>query len=124
MSRFLLRFFLPPPSLCFVPQNLNPTLPFAKFCRVLRSLIPITTRRAIRLSGQDPIHSAADGGQVECLRLLIQKGHDVNALLGTHISGILITRTRSKLYDSFNKYMLLGLGVSKCILYVEKFRIY
>ncbi|TKS90670.1 Ankyrin repeat and SOCS box protein 15 [Collichthys lucidus] len=42
--------------------------------------------RAIRLSGQDPIHSAADGGQVECLELLIQKGHDVNALLGTHIS--------------------------------------
>ncbi|TMS02753.1 Ankyrin repeat and SOCS box protein 15 [Larimichthys crocea] len=53
---------------------------------VLKTLIPITTKRAIRLSGQDPIHSAADGGQVECLELLIQKGHDVNALLGTHIS--------------------------------------
>ncbi|XP_073336503.1 ankyrin repeat and SOCS box protein 15b [Pagrus major] len=52
----------------------------------LRTLIPITTRRAIRLSGQDPIHSAADGGQVECLRLLIQKGYDVNVLLGAHIS--------------------------------------
>ncbi|KAI3366773.1 hypothetical protein L3Q82_009445, partial [Scortum barcoo] len=52
----------------------------------LRTLIPITTKRAIRLSGQDPIHSAADGGQVECLELLIQKGYDVNALLDTHIS--------------------------------------
>ncbi|XP_075886359.1 ankyrin repeat and SOCS box protein 15b isoform X2 [Nelusetta ayraudi] len=53
---------------------------------VLRTLIPLTTKRAIRLSGQDPIHSAADGGQVECLRLLIQTGRDVNALLGAHIS--------------------------------------
>ncbi|XP_054862253.1 ankyrin repeat and SOCS box protein 15b isoform X2 [Amphiprion ocellaris] len=39
----------------------------------LRTLIPITTKRAIRLSGQSPVHSAADGGQVECLELLIQK---------------------------------------------------
>lgn len=62
------------------------------FCRVLRTLIPITTKRAIRLSGQDPVHSAADGGQVECLRLLIQSGYDVNALLDTHISG---TRAQS-----------------------------
>uniref|UniRef100_A0A3P8TP06 Ankyrin repeat and SOCS box containing 15b n=1 Tax=Amphiprion percula TaxID=161767 RepID=A0A3P8TP06_AMPPE len=53
----------------------------------LRTLIPITTKRAIRLSGQSPVHSAADGGQVECLELLIQKGFDVNALLDTHISG-------------------------------------
>ncbi|XP_041820376.1 ankyrin repeat and SOCS box protein 15b [Chelmon rostratus] len=53
---------------------------------VLRTLVPITTKRAIRLSGQDPVHSAADGGQVECLRLLIQKECNVNALLDTHIS--------------------------------------
>uniref|UniRef100_A0A672JQF6 Ankyrin repeat and SOCS box containing 15b n=1 Tax=Salarias fasciatus TaxID=181472 RepID=A0A672JQF6_SALFA len=52
----------------------------------LRTLIPITTKRAIRLSGQNPVHSAADGGQVDCLRLLIQRGFDVNALLGTHVS--------------------------------------
>ncbi|XP_040885612.1 ankyrin repeat and SOCS box protein 15b [Toxotes jaculatrix] len=52
----------------------------------LRTLIPITTNKAIRLSGQSPVHSAADGGQVECLELLIQKGYDVNALLHTHIS--------------------------------------
>uniref|UniRef100_A0A3B4FNM5 Ankyrin repeat and SOCS box containing 15 n=1 Tax=Pundamilia nyererei TaxID=303518 RepID=A0A3B4FNM5_9CICH len=48
---------------------------------ILRTLIPITTKRAIRLSGQSPVHSAADGGQVQCLELLIQKGYDVNALL-------------------------------------------
>uniref|UniRef100_A0A3Q3LYG2 Ankyrin repeat and SOCS box containing 15b n=1 Tax=Mastacembelus armatus TaxID=205130 RepID=A0A3Q3LYG2_9TELE len=52
----------------------------------LRTLIPITTKKAIRLSGQSPVHSAADGGQVECLELLLQKGYNVNALLGTHIS--------------------------------------
>ncbi|XP_069376326.1 ankyrin repeat and SOCS box protein 15b isoform X2 [Paralichthys olivaceus] len=52
----------------------------------LRTLIPITTKRAIRLSGQSPVHSAADGGQVECLELLIQKGYDVSALLHMHIS--------------------------------------
>uniref|UniRef100_A0A3P8N5Z8 SOCS box domain-containing protein n=1 Tax=Astatotilapia calliptera TaxID=8154 RepID=A0A3P8N5Z8_ASTCA len=53
---------------------------------ILRTLIPITTKRAIRLSGQSPVHSAADGGQVQCLELLIQKGYDVNALLHAHIS--------------------------------------
>ncbi|XP_069012872.1 ankyrin repeat and SOCS box protein 15b [Embiotoca jacksoni] len=53
---------------------------------ILRTLIPITTKRAIRLSGQNPVHSAADGGHVECLELLIQKGYDVNALLDAHIS--------------------------------------
>ncbi|KAM7367081.1 hypothetical protein PAMP_015006 [Pampus punctatissimus] len=53
---------------------------------VLRALIPLTTKRAIRLSGQSPVHSAADGGQVQCLELLIEKGYDVNALLDTHIS--------------------------------------
>ncbi|CAG5927609.1 unnamed protein product [Menidia menidia] len=52
----------------------------------LRTLIPITTKRAIRLSGQSPVHSAADGGQAECLNLLIQSAHDVNAQLDTHIS--------------------------------------
>ncbi|KAM6961524.1 ankyrin repeat and SOCS box protein 15b [Tautogolabrus adspersus] len=52
----------------------------------LRTLIPITTKKAIRLSGQNPVHSAADGGQVECLKLLLQKGYDVNAMLDTHMS--------------------------------------
>ncbi|KAM4711998.1 ankyrin repeat and SOCS box protein 15b [Anableps anableps] len=53
---------------------------------VLRTLIPVTTKRAIRLSGQSPVHSAADGGQAECLELLIQKGYDINTQLDKHIS--------------------------------------
>ncbi|KAL6459523.1 hypothetical protein MHYP_G00312820 [Metynnis hypsauchen] len=52
----------------------------------LKTLVPITTKRAIRLSGMSPIHSAADGGQASCLELLIDKGFDVNSLLGGHIS--------------------------------------
>ncbi|KAM9334461.1 ankyrin repeat and SOCS box protein 15b [Symphorus nematophorus] len=64
----------------------------------LRTLIPITTKRAIRLSGQDPVHSAADGGQVECLRLLIQKEYNVNALLGAHISENYSDLRKSPLY--------------------------
>ncbi|CAL8242196.1 unnamed protein product [Merluccius merluccius] len=52
----------------------------------LRCLVPITTKRAIRLSGQSPMHSAADGGHIVCLELLIQRGFDVNALLATYIS--------------------------------------
>ncbi|XP_041637137.1 ankyrin repeat and SOCS box protein 15b isoform X2 [Cheilinus undulatus] len=52
----------------------------------LKTLIPITTKRAIRLAGHSPVHSAADGGQPQCLELLLQKGYDVNALLGMHIS--------------------------------------
>uniref|UniRef100_A0A3B5M2T5 Uncharacterized protein n=1 Tax=Xiphophorus couchianus TaxID=32473 RepID=A0A3B5M2T5_9TELE len=53
---------------------------------VLRTLIPVTTKRAIRLSGQSPVHSAADGGQTECLELLIQNGFDINTQLDKHIS--------------------------------------
>ncbi|XP_048012123.1 ankyrin repeat and SOCS box protein 15-like isoform X3 [Megalobrama amblycephala] len=52
----------------------------------LRTFIPITTKRAIRLSGMSPVHSAADGGHADCLELLIEKGFDVNPILGCHIS--------------------------------------
>lgn len=33
-----------------------------------------------------PVHSAADGGQAHGLELLIEKGFDVNPILGCHIS--------------------------------------
>lgn len=33
-----------------------------------------------------PVHSAADGGHVDCLELLIEKGFDVNPVLDTYIS--------------------------------------
>uniref|UniRef100_UPI0037E70AB0 ankyrin repeat and SOCS box protein 15b n=1 Tax=Semicossyphus pulcher TaxID=241346 RepID=UPI0037E70AB0 len=52
----------------------------------LSTLIPLTTKKAIRLTGQNPVHSAADGGQVECLKLLLKRGYEVNALLDAHIS--------------------------------------
>uniref|UniRef100_A0A3Q1EVI4 Ankyrin repeat and SOCS box containing 15b n=1 Tax=Acanthochromis polyacanthus TaxID=80966 RepID=A0A3Q1EVI4_9TELE len=94
----------------------------------LRTLIPITTKRAIRLSGQSPVHSAADGGQVECLELLIQKGFDVNALLGAHISENYGDLRKSPLYfavcngDATCAEMLLAAGAKtdqdplRCIL--------
>ncbi|XP_073688279.1 dynein axonemal heavy chain 12 isoform X2 [Garra rufa] len=53
---------------------------------VLRMLIPVTTRRALHLTGQSPIHAAADGGHVRCMELLVDRGFDVNALLDTHVS--------------------------------------
>ncbi|XP_071316306.1 ankyrin repeat and SOCS box protein 15-like isoform X2 [Trachinotus anak] len=64
----------------------------------LRILIPITTRRALRLSGHSPVHSAADGGHTHCLELLLQKGFDVNALLAPHISDNYGDMRRSPLY--------------------------
>ncbi|XP_018560602.1 ankyrin repeat and SOCS box protein 15 isoform X1 [Lates calcarifer] len=64
----------------------------------LRILIPITTRRALRLSGHSPIHSAADGGHAHCLELLLQKGFDINALLAPHISENYGDMRKSPLY--------------------------
>ncbi|XP_053742767.1 ankyrin repeat and SOCS box protein 15 [Synchiropus splendidus] len=65
---------------------------------VLRILIPITTRRALRLSGQSPVHSAADGGHAHCLELLLKSGFDVNALLAPYISENFGDMRRSPLY--------------------------
>lgn len=84
--------------------------------RALRILIPITTRRALRLSGQSPVHSAADGGHTHCLELLIQSGYDVNALLAPHVSEIYGDMRQSPLYfavsngDRTCTEMLLNLG--------------
>ncbi|XP_061578679.1 ankyrin repeat and SOCS box protein 15 [Cololabis saira] len=64
----------------------------------LRILIPVTTRRALRLSGQSPLHSAADGGHAQCLELLLQKGFDVNALLAPHMSENYGDMRQSSLY--------------------------
>ncbi|KAM7397308.1 hypothetical protein PAMP_020292 [Pampus punctatissimus] len=64
----------------------------------LRIFIPITTRRALRLSGQSPVHSAADGGHIHCLELLLQKGFDANALLAPYISENYGDMRRTPLY--------------------------
>lgn len=58
----------------------------SNFFSVLRMLIPITTRRALRLAGQSPVHSAADGGHAQCLEILLENGFDVNSLLEQHVS--------------------------------------
>uniref|UniRef100_A0A3B4BM26 Uncharacterized protein n=1 Tax=Periophthalmus magnuspinnatus TaxID=409849 RepID=A0A3B4BM26_9GOBI len=47
----------------------------------LRTLLPLTSKRAILMSGHSPVHAAADGGQPQCLQLLIDNGFDVNVLL-------------------------------------------
>ncbi|MCJ8735977.1 hypothetical protein PDJAM_G00253620 [Pangasius djambal] len=64
----------------------------------LRMLIPVTTRRALRLAGQSPVHSAADGGHAQCLELLLEKGFDVNSLLDQHISENYGDMRKSALY--------------------------
>ncbi|XP_061108726.1 ankyrin repeat and SOCS box protein 15 isoform X2 [Conger conger] len=64
----------------------------------LRMLIPITTKRAIRLCGQSPVHSAAEGGHPHCLELLLDNGFDANALLNQHISENYGDMRKSPLY--------------------------
>uniref|UniRef100_A0A8C8JB35 Ankyrin repeat and SOCS box containing 15 n=1 Tax=Oncorhynchus tshawytscha TaxID=74940 RepID=A0A8C8JB35_ONCTS len=64
----------------------------------LRIFILINTRRAIRLSGKSPVHSAADGVHVQCLELLVEKGFDVNALQDFHISEDYRDMRKSALY--------------------------
>uniref|UniRef100_A0AAY5K2T9 SOCS box domain-containing protein n=1 Tax=Esox lucius TaxID=8010 RepID=A0AAY5K2T9_ESOLU len=64
----------------------------------LKTLIPITTDRAITLSGHSPVHTAADGGHVDCLRLLIETGFDINAQLATHMSESYGDLRRTPLY--------------------------
>ncbi|TSM52338.1 Ankyrin repeat and SOCS box protein 15 [Bagarius yarrelli] len=64
----------------------------------LRMLIPVTTRRALRLAGQSPVHSAADGGHAQCLELLLEKGFDVNCLLDQHVSENYGDMRKSSLY--------------------------
>uniref|UniRef100_A0A3B3T2V6 Ankyrin repeat and SOCS box containing 15 n=1 Tax=Paramormyrops kingsleyae TaxID=1676925 RepID=A0A3B3T2V6_9TELE len=64
----------------------------------LKILIPVTSKKAVRLSGQSPVHSAADGGHAQCLRLLIENGYEVNTVLEKHISENYGDRRRSPLY--------------------------
>ncbi|KAK7913596.1 hypothetical protein WMY93_013807 [Mugilogobius chulae] len=64
----------------------------------LRTLLPLTTKRAIRVSGHSPVHAATDGGQPQCLQLLIDKGFNVNVLLESHMSENYGDLRRSPLY--------------------------
>lgn len=84
-------------------RNLSSQLPIHRAAYeghylALRILIPITTRRALRLSGHSPVHSAADGGHTHCLELLLENGFDVNALLAPHLSENYGDMRKSPLY--------------------------
>ncbi|XP_041113535.1 ankyrin repeat and SOCS box protein 15 isoform X2 [Polyodon spathula] len=65
---------------------------------VLKTLIPITSKSAIKKSGISPMHSAADGGSVQCLRLLIENGFDVNVLLAQYVAEIYEDDRKTPLY--------------------------
>ncbi|XP_030621205.1 ankyrin repeat and SOCS box protein 15-like [Chanos chanos] len=65
---------------------------------VLKMLIPLTSKKALRLSGQSPVHSAADGGHAQCLELLIESDFDVNYALNQNISEQYSDMRRTALY--------------------------
>uniref|UniRef100_A0A3Q3ECF9 Ankyrin repeat and SOCS box containing 15a n=1 Tax=Labrus bergylta TaxID=56723 RepID=A0A3Q3ECF9_9LABR len=84
-------------------RNLSSQLPIHRAAYeghylALRMLMPITTRRALRLSGHSPVHSAADGGHAHCLELLLQNSFDINALLAPHLSENYGDMRKSPLY--------------------------
>ncbi|XP_023384716.1 ankyrin repeat and SOCS box protein 15 [Pteropus vampyrus] len=64
----------------------------------LKYLIPVTSKNAIRKSGLTPLHSAADGQNVQCLELLIENGFDVNTPLADHISESYDDERKTALY--------------------------
>ncbi|XP_025020607.1 ankyrin repeat and SOCS box protein 15 isoform X4 [Python bivittatus] len=74
----------------------------------LKFLIPVTSRTAIRKSGQSPIHSAADGQNPQCLELLIENGFDVNVLLSEHISQSYDDERKTALYFAVSNNDILS----------------
>ncbi|XP_075456010.1 ankyrin repeat and SOCS box protein 15 isoform X2 [Ascaphus truei] len=64
----------------------------------LKYLIPVTSRNAIKRSRLSPMHSAADGQNVQCLELLIENDFDVNELLAEHISDTYDDRRKTALF--------------------------
>ncbi|KAF4095220.1 ankyrin repeat and SOCS box protein 15-like [Onychostoma macrolepis] len=83
---------------------------------VLKILISVTSKTALRESGQSPVHAAVDGGHAQCLQLLIDSGFNVNALLDQTISENYSDMRRSALYfavsngDVICTEMLLNAG--------------
>ncbi|KAM3832595.1 ankyrin repeat and SOCS box protein 15 [Vipera latastei] len=74
----------------------------------LKFLIPVTSRTAIRKSGQSPIHSAANGQNPQCLELLIENGFDVNVLLAEHISQSYDDERKTALYFAVSNNDILS----------------
>ncbi|KAJ7998909.1 hypothetical protein DPEC_G00209860 [Dallia pectoralis] len=49
--------------------------------KALELLLPVTTWDAVNESGMSPLHSAAAGGQTQCLNVLLKAGYDPNFML-------------------------------------------
>ncbi|XP_032893521.1 ankyrin repeat and SOCS box protein 15 isoform X1 [Amblyraja radiata] len=64
----------------------------------LKLLIPVTRKCAIKKSGINPIHLAADNGSTQCLELLIESGFDVNAVMNEEIAATYDDKRRTALY--------------------------
>ncbi|XP_078272636.1 ankyrin repeat and SOCS box protein 15-like [Rhinoraja longicauda] len=64
----------------------------------LKLLIPVTRKCAIKKSGINPIHLAADNGSTQCLELLIESGFDVNAVINEEIAATYDDKRRTALF--------------------------
>ncbi|XP_051873581.1 dynein axonemal heavy chain 12-like [Pristis pectinata] len=68
------------------------------YYRLVEQLIPVTDYSAIQESGISPVHSAAAGGQQECLKLLLQSRFDVNFMLSPRLRRSYNDHRKSALY--------------------------
>ncbi|XP_030633693.1 dynein heavy chain 12, axonemal [Chanos chanos] len=66
--------------------------------QALALLIPVTTWEAVDESGMSPVHSAAAGGQTECLEMLLNAGYDPNFMLYSWVRRNYDDQRRSALY--------------------------
>ncbi|XP_046715200.1 ankyrin repeat and SOCS box protein 15 isoform X2 [Silurus meridionalis] len=89
----------------------------------LRMLVPITTRRALRLAGQSPVHSAADGGHAQCLQLLLKKGFDLLLRAGAKPDldplSCLLVAVRAGRYEIVKLLLANGANVNYCFTVVN-----
>ncbi|XP_062990946.1 ankyrin repeat and SOCS box protein 15 isoform X1 [Elgaria multicarinata webbii] len=77
----------------------------------LKFLIPVTSKTAIKKSGQSPLHSAAEGQNPQCLSLLIENDFDVNALLAEYISQSYDDERKTALYFAVSNNDILSTEV-------------
>ncbi|XP_053509033.1 dynein axonemal heavy chain 12 [Ictalurus furcatus] len=68
------------------------------YVKALALLIPVTTREAVEESGMSPLHSAAAGGQTQCLEMLLNAGYDPNFMLHPRVRRNYDDQRRSVLY--------------------------
>ncbi|KAM9444339.1 dynein axonemal heavy chain 12 isoform 1-T2 [Clarias gariepinus] len=86
------------------------------YVKALALLIPVTTYEAVDGSGMSPLHSAAAGGQTQCLDMLLKAGYDPNFMLHPWVRRNYDDQRRSVLYfavtneDIFSTKMLLEAG--------------